>query len=321
MSQQGAVQELSKPFIGDAALMVMQQLDAVREGRTGITRTSQGLTAESLQSTTPTAVNAQTGASQDRLDMIARTLAETGLAPLFVGLLRLMAKHQDRPNVLSIRGKWVPVDPRALSAMWDVQVNIGGKGTPAERLSMLAAIAAKQEQILAPAIQQGMLDTPIVGLPNYRATLARMVETAGMSDVVTYFKELGPNWQPPPPPPPKPSTDEVLAQVESDKLRASVADDDRQAQTDRLKLALDDDRSRAEAAVTAWVNAYSTAATQGTPMPSIGEFQAALRSQIPLQALLLPSQPPPPPAPAAGPVVPPALGVPLPPSSGLLAFR
>ena len=311
MSQQGAVQELSKPFIGDAALTVMQQLDAVREGRTGITRTSQGLTAESLQSTTPLAVDAQTGAAQDRLDMIARTLAETGLAPLYIGLLRLMAKHQDRPNVLSIRGKWVPVDPRALSAMWDVQVNIGGKGTPAERLSMLNAIATKQEQILAPAIAQGMLDTPIVGLPNYRATLARMVETAGMSDVVTYFKELGPNWQPPPPPPPKPTTDEVLAKVEQDKLQASVVDDSRQSQTDRLKLALDDDRSRAEAAVTAWVNAYGVAAVNGTPLPSIAEFQTALRSQIPLAALLMQPQTALPPAPPAAPPVPPALGVPL----------
>jgi len=311
VTQQGAVQELAKPFVGDKALIVMQQLDAIREGRTGITRTSQGLTAESLQSTTPLAVDAQTGAAQDRLDMIARTLAETGLAPLYLGLLRLMAKHQDRPNVLSIRGKWVPVDPRALSAQWDVQVNIGGKGTPAERLSMLAAIAAKQEQILAPAIAQGMLDTPIVGLPNYRATLARMAETAGISDVVTYFKELPPNWQPPPPPPPQPSTDQVLAQVEQNKLQASIVDDQRQAQTDRLKLAFEDDRSRAEAAVTAWVNAYATAAVNQTPLPDIAEFKAALRSQIPLQALFVPppAETTAPPPPMAAPP-PPALGVP-----------
>jgi hypothetical protein len=313
VTQQGAVTELSKPFIGDKALQVMQQLEAIREGRTGITRTSQGLTAESLQSTTPLAVDAQTGAAQDRIDMIARTMAETGLVPLYLGLLRLMAKHQDRPNVLSIRGKWVTVDPRALSIMWDVQTNIGGKGTPAERLAMLNAIATKQEQILAPAVQQGQLDTPIVGLPQYRNTLARMCETAGISDVVSYFKELPPNWQPPPPPAPKPSTEEVLAQVEAGKLQAGALDDARKAQTDRLKLAFEDDRSRAEAAVTAWVQSYNTAATNGTPLPSIAEFQAALRSQIPLAALLAPVTPPPQGIPSAGGVPnppPPALGAP-----------
>ena len=54
---------------------------------------------DELQSTAPVAVSAQTSAAQDRLDMMARTLAETGLAPLYSGLLRMMARHQDRPDV------------------------------------------------------------------------------------------------------------------------------------------------------------------------------------------------------------------------------
>jgi hypothetical protein len=312
VSTQGAVSELTKPFVGAQALPVMELLEAVRESRTGITRTSQGLTAESLQSTAPEAVSAQTGAAQDRLDMIARTLAETGMVPLYQGLLRMMARHQDRPNVLSLRGKWISVDPRALSILWDVQVNIGGKGTPSERLAMLNAIASKQEAILAPAVQQGMLDTPIVGLPEYRNTLARMCEAAGISDVTTYFKELPPGWQPPPPPPPQPSTDQVLAQVETMKTQADIADDARKSQTERIKLAMEDDRARDEAAVTAWVNSYATAAQHGTPLPSIAEFKAALKSTIPYAVLLAPSGPPPgaPPIPMPGAPMPPALGAP-----------
>jgi hypothetical protein len=289
VTQPGAVSELSKPFVGAQALPVMEYLEAVRESRTGITRSSQGLTAESLQSTTPMAVSAQTSAAQDRIDMIARTLAETGLVPLYRGLLRLMAKHQDRPNVLSLRGQWITIDPRALSIVWAVQCNVGGKGTVQEQLAMLAAIAAKQEAILAPAVAQGQLDTPLVGLVEYRNTLARMCEVAGISDVVSYFKELPPGWQPPPPPPPQPSTDQVLAQIEQMKAQMDAADDTRQAQTDRFKIALDDERSRDEAAVTAWVAAYATAAQHGTPIPSILEFKAALKSDLPTQMLLAPA--------------------------------
>ena len=310
VTQQGAVTELTKPFIGAQALPVLEVLEAVREGRTGITRTSQGLTAEALQSTTPTAVSAQTSASQDRIDMIARTLAETGLVPLYQGLLRMMARYQDRPNVIAVRGKWIAVDPRALSIMWMVQCNIGGKGTPAERLGLLAAIAAKQEQILAPAVQQGMLDTPLVGLPEYRNTLARMCEVAGISDVVSYFKELPPGWQPPPPPPPQPSVDQVLAQVESQKTAAQIASDQQSAMLDQRKLVLDDDRSRAEAAVTAWVNAYATAAQHNTPLPSIGEFQTALRPGVAQPTATAAPLPAPIPVPAGPPQ--PALGVPVP---------
>jgi hypothetical protein len=279
VSEQGAVQEFTKTFVGGQALPVLETLEAVRESRTGITRTSQGMTAESLQSTTPTAVSAQTDASTDRLDMIARTLAETGLVPLYQGLLRMMASHQDRPNMLSINGKWVQADPRALSTQWAVQVNIGGRGSRSEQLAMLSAIAAKQEQILAPAVQQGMLDTPLVGLPEYRNTLARMCEVAGIADVVSYFKELPPGWTAPPPPS-TPSTDQVLAQVEQQKTQFDAVDDARKAQLDQFKTLLEDDRSRAESAVTAWVNAYATAAVNNSPLPSIAEFKTALRSSL-----------------------------------------
>lgn len=309
VSQQGAVTELTKPFVGAQALPVLEVLESIRESRTGITRTSQGLTAEALQSTTPTAVSAQTSASQDRLDMIARTLAETGLAPLYRGLLRMMAAHQDRPNVLSIRGKWVTIDPRALSIMWQVQVNVGAKGTMQERLGMLATIAGKQEQILAPAVQAGQLDTPLVGLPEYRNTLARMCEVAGIADVVSYFKDLPPNWQPPAPPPPQPSTDQILAQVEQQKTQAEIVDEQGRRDNDRLKILLDDGRSRDETAVNAWVNAYKVAAQFNTPLPSIDEFKGALKPTPPGA----PGVPAPPgsvgpPGAMAGPAGAPALG-------------
>jgi hypothetical protein len=324
VTTQGAVQELTKPFTGAQALPVLEQLEAIRESRTGITRTSQGLTADSLQSTTPTAVNAQTSASQDRIDMIARTMAETGMAPLYTGLVRMLARQQDRPNVLSIRGAWVTIDPRALSMQWSVQVNVGQRGTPAERLAMLATIAGKQEQILAPAVQQGILDTPLVGLPEYRNTLARMVETAGFSDVVSYFKELPPNYQPPPPPPPKPTTDELLAQVEQLKVQLEAQDDAASRQYDRDKMVLEDQRSRLESALTAWVTVWGVAAQSGTPVPPIDEFQAAVRGDDKAAALTWqtlagtqPQQPgaTPPPAATPGPAAP-GFGIPSPATPG-----
>src|SRR5207342_1626906 len=42
VAQQGAVTELTKPFMGKEALPVMQVLEAIRESRTGITRASAG---------------------------------------------------------------------------------------------------------------------------------------------------------------------------------------------------------------------------------------------------------------------------------------
>lgn len=288
MTTPGAVAELTKPFTGERALPVLEVLEAMRESRTGITRTSQGLTAKHLQSTAPEAVGAQTSASQDRLDMIARTAAETGLAPLYAGLLRLMAKHQDRPNAIQVRGKWITVDPRAMEPVYDCQVNVGGRGTPAERIAVLSAVAAKQELI----IQTGGMENPIVGLPEYRHTLASMVEAAGESYPAAFFKELPPNWQPPPPPPPKPTTDEILAEVEREKTEAKIRDDQASAQFDREKLALDDDRERDAAALNAWVAVYVAASKNGTPLPALTDFQNAMRRGVALpQPIVNPALP------------------------------
>ena len=287
VAQQGAVTELTKPFTGKEALPILQVLEAVRESRTGITRASQGLTVDELQSTAPIAVSQQTSAAQDRLDMMARTLAETGLAPLYHGLLKLMARHQDRPNVIRIRGKWIPIDPRALSTMWECSINVGGKGMPMERMAMLAQIAGKQEQILT---TQG-LDNPLVGVPEYRNTLARMLETVNIADVTSYFKPLEPGWKPPPPNN-QPTPDQLLAMVQQQKTAADLETDRGKAQTERASMLSTDERERDKAALDAWVKVYTACMQSGAPAPSLTEFQEAMRSQTP-QVGLMANMPPP----------------------------
>lgn len=306
VAQQGAVQELVKPFAGKEALPVLQVLEGIREARTGITRASAGLTVDELQSTAPLAVSQQSSAAQDRLDMVARTMAETGLAPLYAGLLRMLARQQDRPNVVRIRGEWVAIDPRALATMWEASVNVGGKGMPEERMKMLAAVAAKQEQIM----QLGGLDNPMVGVPEYRNTLARMLETVGVSDVSNYFKALPPGWAPPPKQP-QPSAEQLLAEVEKNKTAANVETDRAKQQTDRAKLLMEDDRERDKAALDAWTKTWIAAAQFGTPAPSFDEFKVAMANDAPAIGLL---QDLPPPTSAQPPAVGQPQGPPKPPA-------
>jgi hypothetical protein len=295
VAQQGAVTELTRPFGGREALPVLEVLESVRESRTGITRASSGLTIDQLQSTAPIAVSQQANNAQDRLDMMARTLAETGLAPLYSGLLKLMASHQDRPNVIRIRGEWATIDPRALNTMWEATVNIGGKGMPMERLAMLAQLAQKQEMI----IQQGGLNNPLVGIPEYRNTLARMLETVNISDVSSYFKPLPPGWQPPPQQSPGPTDSQLLAASQDQKNAADLETDRGKAQTDRAKMLVEDDRERDKAALDAWAKTWVAAAQFGTPVPSLTQFQTAMRSKAPQIGLMANVPPPTSPQPPA----------------------
>jgi hypothetical protein len=246
----GAVRELVKPFIGPAALPVMDVLSAIRESRTGITRGSQGLTAEALQSTAPIAVSAQISAAQDRLELTLRWIAE-GLRALYGGVLAMMATHQDRPRTVRLRGKWIPVDPRPWVNAFNTETNVAiGRGTIAERMQVYGATAAKQEQILS---TYGPTN-PLVTVAQYRATLADMLNAAGIVNAGRYFQEVPADWAPPPTPP-QPSPDQLLAQVEMVKSGNDATKDQTKQRNDMLQAVMEDDRLRDEGKVKALLQA------------------------------------------------------------------
>ena len=142
---------------------------------------------------------------------------------------------------------------------------------------MLAQIAGKQEMIM----QSQGLDNPLVGVPEYRNTLSRMLETANIADVSSYFKALPPGFQAPPPPPTPPDPSLILAQVQAGKTAADVENDRASEQTKRAQMLTDDDLNRDKAALDAWTKTWVAGAQFGTPVPSLTEFQQAMASKVP----------------------------------------
>lgn len=237
----GMVQPLSTPFVGQQAFPLIEYLDSLKEVRTGMSRASQGLNADALQSTTRAAVAATISAAQGRIELVARIFAETGLKRLFRGLLRMFVKHQDRPLMLRMRGRFVPVDPRAWNADMDVEINVALSATSSEeRIAVLSQIAERQKEIIATF---GPVN-PMTSLAQYRNTLAKIVELAGFRDASMFFNEVPPDWQPPAPPAPPPDPNALLAQVEAEKIRATIATDAAKLELEREKARMADDRER-----------------------------------------------------------------------------
>ncbi len=238
MRQPGMVQELTRGFLGGDALGVIGYLDATRESRTGISRASQGLSAEYLQSTTPAAIAATVNASQDHIDMIARMFGETGIRDLYEGVLDMMARNQDRVTTMLLRNKWVPVDPRPWLQRFKVRCNVGiGRGTQQERLAALAAIAQKQEQILqtlGPA-------NPVCTIGQYVNTVRAMVALAGWKDTSQFINDL-PTGFSLPAPPPKPTAEEALLQVEQSKARTTLVEATISARSAETTHRMDDEQ-------------------------------------------------------------------------------
>jgi hypothetical protein len=184
--QAGQVQPLSMPFVGREAFPVLQYMDQVKEARTGISKASQGLDANVLQSTTASAVAATVSAAQQHIELIARVFAETGMKDLFKIVLHLITTHQDAPRMVRLRNEFVPIDPRVWNSNMDVSINVAlGRGTDAERMMMLRQIGEMQKDAMKTMGPQNPL-TDITKLSN---TLKAMTELAGFQGYVAVLEQ------------------------------------------------------------------------------------------------------------------------------------
>nr|BAR27871.1 portal protein [uncultured Mediterranean phage uvMED] len=205
--------------ISQQAFPLLEYLDTVRETRTGVTRYSQGLDADSLNKTA-TGVNTIMSQSQMRMELIARVFAETGVKDLFRRIFELTVKYQNKERIVELNNKFVPVSPTEWKNRYNISINVGlGAGSKDQQIVMLNNILQKQLQ----AFQlQGNKEYPMVTLKNIYNSLAKIIEEAGLKNVENYFvnpdegKEL---IQPSPPPPPTPIEKIEFTRIASEEKR------------------------------------------------------------------------------------------------------
>ena len=237
----GMVQPFSVPFVGKEAFPVLGYLDESKENRTGVSKASAGLNADALQSSTKTAVSATMSGAQGRIELICRHFAEGGMKDLFGLVNNLVIKHQSAQDMFRLNGKFVPVDPRYWDNNKDIIVNVAiSKTSDEEKFAILSQLSTKQEQILTQLGPQN----PLVSLQQYSNTLSRMIEMAGFKDPESFINTEVPPMPPPSQEPPKPDAAEMLAQAEAMKAQVSAQKAMIDAETDRMKIIMDDDRSR-----------------------------------------------------------------------------
>jgi hypothetical protein len=220
---------------------MLDYMDQVKESRTGINKASAGLDANALNGATATAVNATVTAAQQHIELICRMFAETGFKSLMSKALGLLVKHHDKPRMVRLRNKWVPIDPRVWDADMDVVVNIAlGTGSDQQKMGFLNVIAQKQEMLMQ---QLGPTNNPLVNFEGYYNTLEQMLAIAGFKDVSQFFQNPQ-NFQPPQPTPPPPSPEQILAQVQAQSIQADIQKKAAELELQREEMLLKDDRER-----------------------------------------------------------------------------
>ena len=196
------MQPLQAQPISQQAFPLLNYLDSVREGRTGVSKEAQGLSPDTLNAKTATGVNALMQQTQMRSELIARVFAETGVKSLFKKIFELMVKYQDKEKIIMMSNQYVPVRPTEWKDRFNISIVVGlGTGSKEQQTIMLNSILERQLQ----AFQiQGGKEMPMVNLKNMYNTLTKMVENAGLKNVETYFvdPDVGKQMMPPPQPPP-----------------------------------------------------------------------------------------------------------------------
>lgn len=211
-------------FAAAASFPMLQYIDEVKADRTGVTKYNQGTDANSLNKTA-SGISQIMSASQQRIELIARTFAE-GVKRIFMLQSYYIRRYPDlAKKTIRLRNKqYVEMDPSSWGSNYDMEINVGlGTGNKDQMLMHLQTIAMAQEKITA---MQGGIDGPLVTGENVYNALSKMVENSGFKNAEEFFTDPTPKpGEPPKPPkepPPNPDMIKVQAQIEGDKAKLQM---------------------------------------------------------------------------------------------------
>lgn len=224
-----AIAPLIHPQIGSEVLSAVEYVDTVRENRTGVTRYNQGLDADTLNKTKG-GIDSIMNASQQRIELIARMFAETGVKALMLIVHALSLKNTRQAEMIKLRGQWVPVDPSSWKTRSDVTVSVGiGTGNK----DQMAAHLLNMWQMQLAGLQFGIA-TP----QNLYTTATKMSQNTGFKQPELFW--TNPTQQPPQPP--QPSPEQIKAQAEAQRVQfeaqaqAAEKEKDRQAELRKVEI-------------------------------------------------------------------------------------
>lgn len=138
---------MSQPIIGQV-LPAIDYVDGMKESRTGINRATTGLDPDILKQSTKGAFMENLNRASQKIEMITRMLAETGIKEMVLQAHGILRRHMDKVAMVKLRGKYVPVNPREWKERTDLTVRVGlGTGNEEEKREKLGMVTQMQDRL------------------------------------------------------------------------------------------------------------------------------------------------------------------------------
>lgn len=126
---------------------MIEYLDTSKENRTGITKYNQGMDSNSLNKTA-TGINIITQQANQRLELIARIFAETGMSDLFRFLIKMNQLFINEETIIRLTNGPMKIDPTDLDGDFDLVVNAGmGAGAKQTNIQNMQALQELMTQL------------------------------------------------------------------------------------------------------------------------------------------------------------------------------
>ena len=222
----GAIRRIEKPLLGPSFYSLLEYFDKVKQNRVGST--------DFPNAVDPDAINAKAAfvdrfaeAAMERIALMARLLGET-VKDIFWKILETESKHQDKPQIVKLRGKWVQVDPREWRNRFHMTVSVGlGSGSQQTILNGINLLGSLQVQFA----QMGLAGRVVTedNLYNLGRMAARAVFPKNSDQFFTDPRTLGPAQ-------PQPNPELIKLQLQAQKQEKTAEQKDRKLSLDEQQL-------------------------------------------------------------------------------------
>jgi hypothetical protein len=225
---QGAVSRLDTPSLPPEAFQMLGYVDHIREERTGVSKVSQGLDTKALGSNTASmAVTQVMSAAQQRVQMIARVFAETGVRNLFRAIHKLVLQNEDEQKIFRLRGEFQQIDPSQWKDRYDMSISVGlGNGNKDQKLIHLTSVT----QDLAMFQNMGL---PVATPANAFNLMREKLKNMGYKNTDQFLTDVS---QLPQPEPEGPTPEEQKMQLEIAELQRKQQKDQMEMQIAQQEL-------------------------------------------------------------------------------------
>ena len=211
---EGHVLPIVRQNVFPDAIAGLEYMGQVSESRTGVSRAFAGVDPSTINkgNSSGVAINQLSTMASQRVEQIARMFS-VGVEYLFSLAHELVIKSGHEPEVVKLRGKWVPIDPSTWKNGRDMRIVVGyGAGNKDALVARLMLIANMQKEMAA-------AELPTVNAQNLYATAIEITKASDFTAPQRFFTDPA---TVPPPPPPSPTPDAQLAgQVEVERIKSS----------------------------------------------------------------------------------------------------